>query len=592
MLLGLLVAPLAQAAVRARLDSDRIAPGETVQLILEHDGQTNDQPDLTPLRQDFDVLVTSRSSSVQIVNGSVSSRVRTQLTLSPRRTGQLSVPSIEWGGESSPELVLTVEGSAGQRAPGSGGAQPASRVFVETVVGQKDPFVQAAVNLTVRVFTTDQLYQASLDLPATNDALIQQVGGDENRSVERGGVRYDVVERHYVIFPQRSGELKLPGAVLNAQIAVHVRSDPYGNDAFADAFGIAGGLMTSTKPIRVSGEPIELAVRPRPPQVQASYWLPARGITLTGDWRPDQPEAHVGDPVTLALHLQADGLTAAQLPDLASLVTLPAGLKSYPDQAKLNNVAQGDRILGTRDQKIALIADQPGRFEVPPVTVAWWDTRTDQARETTLPGRTIDILPALNAPSAGRAAAAVMPPTADTAAAEPGKAAPDTGTGWGAAIPAVGGRLWLELSVGLSLLWVATVLAWWWSRRRRRGDAAVTAGPAATGEPGRATRDGGHARAARSLFHEACRRSDAPAARRQLLAWAAAAWPEHAPTGLQALSAQLGNAEIAARLGDLDRACYGGEPWNGAALAALLRELPARPPPRHGGGGQIAPLYP
>ena len=139
-------------------------------------------------------------------------------------------------------------------------------MFVETVVGQKDPFVQAAVNLTVRVFTTDQLYQASLDLPATNDALIQQVGGDENRSVERGGVRYDVVERHYVIFPQRSGELKLPGAVLNAQIAVHVRSDPYGNDAFADAFGIAGGLMTSTKPIRVSGEPIELAGRPRPPR--------------------------------------------------------------------------------------------------------------------------------------------------------------------------------------------------------------------------------------------------------------------------------------------------------------------------------------
>ena len=582
-LLLLLVSALAHAAVKARLDNDRVAPGETVQLMLDHDGQTTAQPDLSPLRQDFDVLLTSRSSSVQIVNGSISSRVRTLLTLSPKRTGRLVVPSIAWDGEHSPELSVTVGGPGGH-AGGADSAQPGARVFVETVVGQKDPFVQAAVNVTVRVFTSDQLYQPSLELPPSNDALVQQIGGDQNRSVERNGVRYDVAERNYVLFPQHSGELKLPGAVLSAKLPVRMRTDPFGNDAFADAFGIGGGMMTGAKPIRVSGDPIDLHVRARPAQAPANYWLPARGVTLSGEWRPDQSEAHVGDPVTLNLHLQADGLTAAQLPDLSALLALPAGLKSYPDQAKLNNIAQGDRIVGTRDQNIALIADQPGQFEVPAVHVSWWDTETDRLREATLPARTLTILPAIStgpAPLSGRA------PAPATAPAQRG-ASPGTAVATRVATLAEREPFWLLVSVLLALLWAVTVLAWWLTRRRK--GAAAPAPAAQKPSPGpRAPLD---ARGARAKFHEACGRNDAAAARLHLLAWAVAAWPQSPPSGLQSLAAQLGNPDISQRLEELDRACFGGQAWNGAALAAILRELPARQPPAQDRRSKLAPLYP
>ena len=46
----------ASAAISAWLDHDQIAPGETVQLTLQHDGQTDSQPDLSPLKQDFQLL--------------------------------------------------------------------------------------------------------------------------------------------------------------------------------------------------------------------------------------------------------------------------------------------------------------------------------------------------------------------------------------------------------------------------------------------------------------------------------------------------------------------------------------------------------
>lgn len=73
---GLLVGTLslpALGAARAWLDSDEVGPGDSVQLTLEEDSQTNSQPDLTPLRRDFDVLGTSTSRKFQIVNGHTSS---------------------------------------------------------------------------------------------------------------------------------------------------------------------------------------------------------------------------------------------------------------------------------------------------------------------------------------------------------------------------------------------------------------------------------------------------------------------------------------------------------------------------------------
>ncbi len=114
-------------------------------------------------------------------------------------------------------------------------------------------------------------------------------------------------------------------------------------------------------------------------------------MTVTENWHPDTTEVHVGDPITRDLHMRAEGLTAAQLPDLSVLLSLPAGLKAYPDQAKLANAAQGEAVVGKRDQSISMIADQAGTFELAPLRLTWWDTQTNQPREVTLPGRTLKI---------------------------------------------------------------------------------------------------------------------------------------------------------------------------------------------------------
>ena len=584
LILACLIGGASRAAVRASLDSSRIGTGDSVQLTLERDGQTDASPDLTPLRQDFDVMSVGRSSNVQIINGNISSTVDAQIVLSPKHAGQLTVPAISWGGEMSQPLILTVSAAAG----GNSSASTAAKVFVDTIVDDKGPYVQGAVNVTVRVYTAEQLYQASLDFPSGNDVLVQQVGGDQNSSAGKNGRQYQVIERHYVLFPQHSGQIRLSGAVLSGQVAVRIRDDALSNDPFADLLGAANGVA-GTKPIRVHGDPIVLEVRPRPAASGSGPWLPAQGVSLSAEWQPQSMQVHAGDPITLDLRLQAQGLTAAQLPDLSTMLPLPQGLKAYPDQAKLKNTAQGDVVSGSRDQSLALIADRPGRYVLPALHLSWWDTKADQARDVDVPAQTIDVLP-----TAG-GGGAPAPPT--VAAASPARAA--GGAAAPAAAPTRGvASLWLELqradrpwllvSAGLGLLWLATMIGWWISRRRPPQEPAAPTAPAM---PPPMTKPVDAARA-RGKFHEACRRHDASAARRWILAWVAAAWPDPAPTGLSAFAKKLSDPPQIEALAQLERACYAGAEWNGETLAMAFKDLPK--PQAHAVAREsgIAPLYP
>jgi hypothetical protein len=616
LLLACLVAATATAAVRATLDTNAVGLGETVRLRLDRDDQASGDPDLTPLRADFDIVSTSSSRTIQITNGSVATHVQAIVMLTPKRAGQLTIPAIDWSGESSSPLPLTVAagatGTAG--APNAAaGAVAAKKVFLETSVDPPDPYLQEGVHVTVRLFMSEPLYKAGMDFPPSNDALIEQIQADSHRTVQRNGQDYEVVERHYLVFPQRSGPLSLPGPVVAGQIAVRLRNDQFSNDPFADLFGAGAGMMAGTKPIRVEGEPIVLNVRPRPAAAGDGPWVPARDVTLSADWRPDTNQLHVGDPVTLALHLQAEGLIATQLPDLSKLLAVPAGLKAYPDQAKLKSEQHADTVSATRDQTIALIADQPGDYTVPGMRLSWWDTRTNQMHEVTLPARSFKVLPAppaANAPAtvAGGEAAISTARSPSLPAAANG-ASPISRTL----------MLWIGVSVALALLWLATMLAWW-RARRRRGKAPLAVSDASTAHTGAADRSkptdqaatavavaaaagsAPHAPAliappprnaaqARTQFHRACADDDAHAARRALLAWVAAAWPGEPIAGLDALAQRLHDEAITARLQELDRACYAGATWQGAALLAVLKDLP-RVAGRSGGGGGLAPLYP
>ena len=143
----------AGAAVTASLERDHVASGETVRLLVQRDGSSNSQPDLSVLKDDFDVLASSSGSSVRIVNGHISSRTQLNLVLAPKREGTLRIPPLQWDGEQSAALQVTVGGRGSANRSGAQGArdegQPSpSPVHLTATLDRKQTWVQAVAVLS------------------------------------------------------------------------------------------------------------------------------------------------------------------------------------------------------------------------------------------------------------------------------------------------------------------------------------------------------------------------------------------------------------------------------------------------------------
>ncbi|KAF1726420.1 BatD family protein [Pseudoxanthomonas japonensis] len=437
LLLCLLLAwPLSSlAATRAWLEQTEVSLGQAVTLNVETDA-VSATPDLTPLMRDFEVEGQSDSRSVQLVNGRVSSRTTFALTLRPRRTGTLAIPALQVGAERTVPLVLEVAATPTASAASNG------LVFVETEVDDGNPYVQQSVGVTVRLSYATPLVSGQLDLDPPDGALLQRVGEIVQSSREINGRRYNTAERRFLLVPERSGPLTLPGARFSGRGAGGWMDD------------LLGG---NSREVNITGTPRTLQVRPQPANAPQP-WLPVRDLRLRYTAVPDQ--MRTGEAATLTIETTVIGATQAQLPELPAPVVPGAQVFAEPPQYDESFAGGTPQVKLTR--RYSLVPSQAGTLAVPGVAMAWWDVRTGTGKRATLSDLSIPVV-------AGSGQASRPPAPADAAPASPG--AKDDGV-----IALAGGRqvpaqLWPWLAAGFALLWLVTLV---WGLSRRQGGAGVS----------------------------------------------------------------------------------------------------------------------
>ena len=98
----------AAAAVHLQLDRTRITEGETVTLTFHtDDARQSLDADFSALEQDFEILDRRSETQLSIVNGRQAALVRLLLTVEPRRSGELTIPALDFGGRLSTLLYKT-----------------------------------------------------------------------------------------------------------------------------------------------------------------------------------------------------------------------------------------------------------------------------------------------------------------------------------------------------------------------------------------------------------------------------------------------------------------------------------------------------
>jgi len=570
---ALLLASASSAAeLEAQLGRQRLAMGETVELLLRLRGG-QEAPNISALGADFEVVDVRQSVRTQIVNGRRDASIDWILTLLPRRVGTLEIPALRAGQAESAALSLEVASARDHAALDS---QPGSSavVLLEAEVDDPEPYVQSKVLLTARL-TADGVLGGEISDPVVAGAVVERVGKDRHFRSEIGGRSFDVVERQYAVFPQRSGELKIgplrfEGRVRDEQPR---RRGAFGGSPF-DAFGFdslraglagSGGLFESFfagggRPVRASSDSLTLAVRARPEAAGGEWWLPARKVELLEQWQRGTPVFRVGEPVNRDLVIRATGLSGAQLPELA--LAAVDGVKQYREPAVDDTVLADDEVVSVKLQRVALVPTRAGQVTLPAVELAWWDTEADMARTARLPERRIQVEPGNAAPAAplgeeDLAAASLPGPGASATASagqnEPAHSAVDA--------PAWGSAVWVGAGLGALILGAVGVQV----LRRHRFSRL-------TREEGRRGPQPG-LRAAEARLRRACRASNPTAAVAALREIAARRWPESPPPCAAAWAERLTRPELAGAVEGLNGAVYarGAGAWQGDELWQAYR---------------------
>ncbi|MEI6415423.1 MAG: BatD family protein, partial [Pseudomonadota bacterium] len=248
--------------LEVHLDRTRVAADETLNLSVIAPSDSQGSPDFSPLTTDFEILDQAESTRMSIINGRASGSREWRLVLAPKRTGQLTIPSLPLGQTRSSPLSLEVLPAAAPTGSSSGEAKP---LMLEVEADSRPPMVQGLVRYTVRILSRVPLRQAGLSEPKAGDALIERLGEDRHATLRRDGWEYQVTERRYALFPQHSGPLKIESPVLTAQLPG--QQTPRGGHS---GFGLLGGqdpfadLFERTRPVRLQDRLITLEVQPQP----------------------------------------------------------------------------------------------------------------------------------------------------------------------------------------------------------------------------------------------------------------------------------------------------------------------------------------
>jgi hypothetical protein len=543
------------ADVSAYLDRNTITAQDTVRLTLEADARIQQEVDFSPLYRNFQFLGSKQLTLSSHAGGDSQYRTRWEVLLRPKAAGDIRIPSLQVGSESSNNLQLKVLSGAARESGLQG--EP---VFIEGTLDTNETYRGSQLIYSVRLYhAVDLLPENELTDPYLPGALIKPLGEQIRYTRQIRGRHYSVIEQRYAIFPEQTGTLTLDGPIFEGQ-AAHDNSR-----------------------IQLQARPLEVAVIAPAYLSARGYWLPARNLTLRDDWQP--PAApRVGDSLNYSITATAIGLPASRLPPLA-----PAQGPKFDirvNSVELSEDVSEQGLISRRTEHVILSPHTEGSLTVPPVDLTWWDLNTDQARNITLPDHSMQIRP--QEPPAMEAAPLPGPAVATAATLAAGPIEPASSDPTQSVL-----RLQQALNESRLLIGLLTVvslissLGWLYTFNHLR-QLRMEEQQQAQQEEMRRRRKllMAHQMAEKNTFQAlamACQQNNPEVARLRLVEWAQNFWPDQQIFSSEDISDAARSQTLDFLILDLEQHIYQNDKalWQGDLLLEAIEKLRERRPEGH-----------
>jgi hypothetical protein len=388
----------------ASVSKNRVAVGEVFQLDFSINASgKNFTP---PSFNDFSVYSgPNQSTSMQIVNGSMSQSITLSYYLAAKKEGTFTIgpASISVGGtalQSNPINIEVAKGSAGQQqtqAQSQNGAQSAGspqtsseNLFAKTFVSKTKVYAGEQITVTHKVYTRMNLkgFQ-DVKFPSYNGFWSQEVARTtqyEITSENVNGVQYNVVEiKKAFLFPQRSGKIEIEP--MEVQCVVREKSGKR-NDPFSQIFGndpFFGFDAYKDVTYSVKSNALSIDVSPLPDAGKPADFPGAVG-NFSMNATIDKEKVKANDGINFKITISGKGNLKLIDPPK---INFPDEFESYDPKTNENISTTANGVSGSKTFEYLLIPRHEGIYKIQPWNFTYFDV--DKKSYIALPSKEFTI---------------------------------------------------------------------------------------------------------------------------------------------------------------------------------------------------------
>jgi tetratricopeptide (TPR) repeat protein len=348
----------------------------------------------------------SMQSSYQMINGhtSSSSSITYTYIVCATKNGTFTIPPahVVVGGKTIASNALNIKVSGSPQAGGGSSGSPrqhrqdeqgeirdagsqisGSDLFIKVSANKKRVYEQEPILLTYKVYTLVGLTSLRGDMPDLKSFYTQEVSLPTQKSFSietfNGRPYRTTTWSQYVMFPQMTGKLQIPSITFEGIVVQQNRNiDPF--EAF---FNGGSGYIEVKKKIIAPGIDIEVVPLPERP---AGFSGGVGHFTVSASLNKTETKAN--DPVSVRITVSGTGnLKLVKQPQ----IELPKDFDKYEpkvtDKTKLTTAG----IEGSMIYDILIVPRHQGHYEIPPVSLTYFDTESKTYKTVTSEPLTLDV---------------------------------------------------------------------------------------------------------------------------------------------------------------------------------------------------------
>lgn len=261
------------------------------------------------------------------------------------------------------------------RRPRTRRSETQPELFLRAEVTPREPFVGQQVLYTLYLFTQADVGAINPEqVPGFEGFWVEDVPQPEKlrpEMVEIQGKRYGrVILLRKAVFPRRPGRVELEP--VKAQLVANMPE-----------YSWLGSVIDRRRELSRTSNAVTLNVQPLP-EHPSGFQGAVGKLALSADLEP--LEVRVGEAATLTVTLEGQGnIQGVREPELPVL----EGVRVYPPEQSSRSRVAGTRVRGEKSWKYVLVPDRAGSWEIPPISIDYFDPyepsfRVAEARPTQL----------------------------------------------------------------------------------------------------------------------------------------------------------------------------------------------------------------